>query len=66
VRHPAAAGNFEKAARSLGQKNEKAYFELCARGYSRCSLSQKAREEWRRAAEKAGLTRKRKGPELYR
>jgi len=59
----AAAGNCEKAAHALGQKNEKAYLELCTRAYNGCSLSKKAREEWKRAAE---LVRGRKSPEFYR
>jgi len=55
-----------KAAKALADKNEKEYLELCAQAYSGCSLSRKAREEWKRAAEKAGLVRKEKHTELYR
>jgi len=55
-----------KAVEALAQKNEKEYLELCAKAYSGCSLSRKAREEWKRAAEKAGLIRKEKPSELYR
>lgn len=61
-----APGTCAKAADALEQKNEKAYLELCARAYSGCSLSKKVREEWKKAAEKAGLLRERKPPELYR
>jgi len=55
-----------KAAKSLVEKNEKEYLELCAQAYRGCSLSRKAREEWKKAAEKAGLVRKEKHNELYR
>lgn len=55
-----------KAAEALTQKNEKEYLELCAKAYGGCSLSRKAREEWRRAAEKAGILRKEKPSEMYR
>lgn len=63
-RVPAAA--CDKAGRALAEKDEKAYLELCAKAYSGCSLSRKAREEWKKAAEKVGLVRKEKPSELYR
>jgi len=55
-----------KAAKALVDKNEKEYLALCTHAYSGCILSRKAREEWKRAAEKAGLVRKEKHSELYR
>jgi len=55
-----------KAAKALAEKNEKDYLELCAQAYKGCSLSRKAREEWKKAAERAGLVRKEKHNELYR
>ncbi len=56
----------KKATKALAERNEKEYLELCAQAYSGCSLSRKAREEWKKAAEKAGLIRKEKHSELYR
>lgn len=55
-----------KAAEALSDKNEKEYLELCTQAYSGCSLSRKAREEWKKAAERAGLIRREKHYELYR
>jgi len=62
----APASGCQKAAEALDHKNEKEYLELCAQASNGCTLSKKAREEWKKAAERAGLTRKEKQPTLYR
>lgn len=55
-----------KAAEALDAKSEKEYLELCAQSCAKCTVSKKAREEWKKAAEKAGLIQKEKPPEVYR
>jgi len=61
-----AAETCAKAADALEGKNEKEYLGLCAQAFNGCNLSRKVREEWKAAAENAGLIRKGKRPELYR
>jgi len=55
-----------KAVEALEGKNEKEYLELCAQSCAKCTVSKRAREEWKKAAEKAGLIQKEKPPEVYR
>jgi hypothetical protein len=61
-----AATTCAKAAEALVQENEKEYLELCGQSCDRCTLSKKAREEWKKAVEKAGLICGEKQSEVYR
>jgi hypothetical protein len=50
----------------LDKKDEKEYLEICAKAWGGCTLSRKAREEWKKATERAGATRRERQPEVYR
>jgi len=60
------ASSCAKAAEALDHKNEKEYLELCGQACNGCTLSRKAREDWKKAAERAGFIRKEKQPTVYR
>jgi thymidylate synthase ThyX len=62
----APASACAKAADALDRKTEKEYLEICAKAWGGCTLSRKAREEWKKAAERVGVTRRDRQPEVYR
>lgn len=55
-----------KAADALDRRDEKEYLEICAKAWGGCTLSRKAREEWKKAAERTGITRREGQPVVYR